>query len=465
MASLPSHSRTPVKQFAARGALAALAVLAACSERGGVTLPPENPAPAAPLAAISCTASVQGGRVQCADASGPAGARADRIIGGQHVNVLVSSSNVAYDSVAQEFSFDVTVQNLMVQRMGSDGVTVKGLKVFFASGPNTTGGTGVGSVKNADGVDAFTGSFQPYFQYPQALGPQATSASKHWVLNVPRTVQTFSFTLYVSAPLVPVIVFEMWPAGNYDVYRMGIDGNDLVKLTTSTASDAGATTAKGNVVFTSYRNGNAELYSVPLTGGTETRLTTTTGVQETAPALSPDGTQLAWVAGPSGGITKVWTGSATATGSVMVTPSGYADAIQSSPNWASSTRLAFTMANASSADVYDFTLGGAPTLLAGGSMAEVEPAWSPDGSTVAFASNRSGDTELYLLNVGTGVVTRLTTRSGSDGAPTWLLDGRIVFTCVTGVQFHLCLVDPASPGTVTTIPTPYEADHASAVRF
>jgi len=170
------------------------------------------------------------------------------------------------------------------------------------------------------------------------------------------------------------------------------------------------------------------------------------------------------VAGPSGGITKVWTGSATATGATQATP-GYPDAIQSSPSWASATRLAFTMADASSADVYDLTLGGAPTLLAGGSKAEVEPAWSPDGTRVAFASNRSGDTELYLVTVGTGTVTRLTTRAGSDGAPTWLSDGRIVFTCVQGLQFRLCLVDPAAPGTVTVIPTPNEADHASAVRF
>ncbi|MFL5382851.1 MAG: TolB family protein [Longimicrobiaceae bacterium] len=452
-----------MKQIAHRAALAALVVLAACSDGGGVTLPPADPAPAAPLAAVSCTASVGEGRVQCGDVSGPAGIRA-RIIGGQHVNVLVSSANAAYDSAKQEFSFDVNVQNLLVQRMGSDGVTVAGLKVFFASGPNTTSGEGVGTVANADGMDAFTGSLQPYFHYPEALGPQAVSAARHWVLSIPKTVKTFAFTLYISAPLVPVIVFEMWPGGNYDVYRMGIDGNDLVKLSTSAASDATPTVAQGTVVFSSYRNGNAELYSVPLAGGAETRLTTSTTVQETSPALSPDGTKLAWVAGSGSGLSKVWTGSATATGG-SAAAGGFADGIQSSPNWASSTRLAFTMANASSADVYDLTLGGAPTLLAGGSTAEVEPAWSPDGSTVAFASNRTGDTDLYLLNVGTGVVTRLTTRSGSDGAPTWLADGRIVFTCITGVQFHLCLVDPASPGTVTTIPTPNEADHAWAVRF
>jgi hypothetical protein len=443
-------------------ALAALLALSACSDGGGITRPDPVPAPDQPLAAIACAASVGEARVQCGTAQ--AGARADRVIGGQRVNVLVQSANVAYDSVTGKFGFDLTVQNLLVQRMGSDGTTVTGIKVFFASGPNTTSGTGVPSVGNPDGIDAFTGSFQPYFYYPGGLAPGATTPARRWELDVPKSVKTFSFTLYVSTPVVPVIVFEMWPGNDHDVYRMGIDGNDVLKLSTSAMTDGSPTVAAGKVVFTSYRDGNAELYSVPLTGGAETRLTTTTGTNETAPALSPDGTKLAWVAGPSGGLTKIWSGTSTAGSAAQAIP-GLADAIQSSPNWKDATTLAFTMAAASSADIWRAVPGNAPTLLASGSTAEVEPAWSPDGSKVVFASNRTGDTELYLLDVGTGTVTRLTTRSGSDGAPTWLADGRIVFTCIQGIQFHLCLVDPASPAAITTLSTPSQADHASAVRF
>ena len=443
-------------------ALAALLALSACSDGGGITQPAPAPTPAGPLAAISCAASVRDGRVECGQAQ--SGARADRIIGGQRVNVLVQSSNVSYDSLTGKFAFDLTVQNLLVQRMGSDGTTVSGIKVFFASGPVTTSGTGTPSVANADGLDAFTGSFQPYFYYPGGLASNATTPAKRWELNVPKSVKTFAFTLYVSTPLVPVIVFEMWPGNDHDVYRMGIDGNDVVKLSTSAMSDGSPTVAAGKVVFTSYRDGNAELYSVPLTGGAETRLTTSTTLQETSPALSPDGTKLAWVSGVSGGLTKVWSGSGTATGGAQAVP-GLPDAIQSSPNWKNSTTFAFTMAAASSADVWQVVPGNAPALLAGGGTAEVEPAWSPDGAKVAFASNRTGDTELYLLDVGTNVTTRLTTRAGSDGAPTWLADGRIVFTCIQGIQFRLCLVDPANPGTITVLSTPFQAEHASAVRF
>jgi hypothetical protein len=453
-----------------RGAfsLALVALLAAaCSDAGGRSATaPDAPAavPANALAAVACTASVRDGTVACGDAVKPSTIRPDRVIGGQRVNVVVTSSNVSYDSVAQVFGFDVTVQNLLVQRMGSDGFTVSGVKVFFASGPTATSGTGSIDVANADGIDAFVGSLQPYFLYAGGLAPQGVTPAKRILLAVPKTVSTFSFTVYISTPIVPVIVAEMWPGGNRDIYRMGIDGNDVVKLSTSVSTDQNPTVANGRVVFSSYRNGNADLYSVSLTGGTETRLTTAT-TNETLPSLSPDGTTLAWVQAPSGGVTKVYRGDANAAGAVLATP-GFADAIQTSPTWAPNGALAFTMANASSADIYGVAAqGDTAKLLTGSSAADVEPAYSPDGSKIAFASNRTGDTELYLYDVATHAVTRLTTRTGSDGAPTWLADGRIVFTCITGTTYHLCLVDPASPATITTLPTPYQAEHAAAVRY
>jgi TolB protein len=225
------------------------------------------------------------------------------------------------------------------------------------------------------------------------------------------------------------------------------------------------------VVFTSYRDGNAELYSVPLKGGTETRLTATPTLNETNASLSPSATRLAWAQGASGGITKIFYGKAGTDSSAAANPGGSGDAIESSPNWANETRLAFTSAAGGSADIYSVNVpalktGGTGSLLTGGTKAEVEAAWDPAGTRVVFASNRSGDTELYMYTVSSGAVTRLTTRTGSDGAPSWLKDGRIVYTCVTGTTFHLCLLDPdnlAAGG--TTLTTPYPADHASAVRY
>lgn len=57
-----------------------------------------------------------------------------------------------------------------------------------------------------------------------------------------------------------------------------------------------------------------------------------------------------------------------------------------------------------------------------------DPAWSPDGSKLAFKSNRDGNYEIYVINVdGTGL-TRLTNDPARDQSPRWSPDGtRIAF--------------------------------------
>ena len=63
------------------------------------------------------------------------------------------------------------------------------------------------------------------------------------------------------------------------------------------------------------------------------------------------------------------------------------------------------------------------TRLTGGPWDDITPALSPDGRSVAFASNRNGYWDLYLLNLQDGSLTRLTDSLEYDGAPSWSPDG------------------------------------------
>jgi Tol biopolymer transport system component len=54
---------------------------------------------------------------------------------------------------------------------------------------------------------------------------------------------------------------------------------------------------------------------------------------------------------------------------------------------------------------------------------QTDPAWSPDGTRIAFASARAGSFDIYVMRAdGTGTQ-RLTTTADNDQGPTWSPDG------------------------------------------
>lgn len=51
------------------------------------------------------------------------------------------------------------------------------------------------------------------------------------------------------------------------------------------------------------------------------------------------------------------------------------------------------------------------------------PSWSPDGSKIAFTSNRDGDFEIYVMDADGTNQTRVTNSPGEDAHPMWSPDG------------------------------------------
>ena len=61
--------------------------------------------------------------------------------------------------------------------------------------------------------------------------------------------------------------------------------------------------------------------------------------------------------------------------------------------------------------------GTGQTRITNNTASDVQPAWSPDGTKIAFASNRDGNFEIYTMNAdGTGQ-TRLTNNAAIDITP------------------------------------------------
>src|SRR5512138_3732674 len=63
------------------------------------------------------------------------------------------------------------------------------------------------------------------------------------------------------------------------------------------------------------------------------------------------------------------------------------------------------------------------TRITYGDWDDITPSPSPNGEKIAFASNRSGFWDLYLLDLSSGDVTQLTNTPEYEGAPTWSPDG------------------------------------------
>lgn len=59
----------------------------------------------------------------------------------------------------------------------------------------------------------------------------------------------------------------------------------------------------------------------------------------------------------------------------------------------------------------------------------IQPAWSPDGQRIAFATNRDGNFEIYVMEADGSRQHRLTRNPGEDVLPTWSPDGtRVAFS-------------------------------------
>jgi hypothetical protein len=188
------------------------AALTACSDGQPLASrdPSAAPAPQHALMAFECTGSTSG-ELSCKDARPGAGQASGVLIGGQNNYLKLTSSNVSYNSGTGIFQFDVTVQNLMNEAIGTPDGTVAdpdGIQVFFHSGPTVTSGSGSMSVANADGTGAFTGAGQPYFAYHQILAHNAVSAAKTWQLQVVGSVNTFSFIVYVETDVQYLLVIN-----------------------------------------------------------------------------------------------------------------------------------------------------------------------------------------------------------------------------------------------------------------
>lgn len=94
-------------------------------------------------------------------------------------------------------------------------------------------------------------------------------------------------------------------------------------------------------------------------------------------------------------------------------------------NWRGT--LVFSVRENGQEDIFALQRGSSqPMRLTNHPSDDRDPAWSPDGRTVAFVSRREGPWDLYILDVITKQATRLTFTPGFEGSPSFSPDGAFI---------------------------------------
>jgi TolB protein len=89
--------------------------------------------------------------------------------------------------------------------------------------------------------------------------------------------------------------------------------------------------------------------------------------------------------------------------------------------------------------------------------AKSSPSWSPDGGKIVFASGHIGRPHLFIVSRSGGALQRLTRKGIENVAPDWGVNGQIAYCTKLGARYHVAVIDPASGESVTV--SPADADY------
>jgi Tol biopolymer transport system component len=227
-----------------------------------------------------------------------------------------------------------------------------------------------------------------------------------------------------------------------EVFEMGADGSGERNLTNSPGNDGASAYSPANnkFAFASDRvGGQFDVYLTTLgTDGQTTGLTrlTTSDAFDSSPAISPDGKRLLFASdrdgdwdiyvmrlapeGPRNVPVKL-------TKNTRLDPNGPPSMYDQYPEWSpDGTQIAFASDRTGNFEVYrmkaapEGTKNRPVNLSKSPASTDVDPAWSPDGKKMAFSTNRDGNSEVYRMRATDGAnQTNLTNNPALDFQPAW----------------------------------------------
>ena len=297
-----------------------------------------------------------------------------------------------------------------------------------------------------------------------------------WRYNLARMILASVIVLSLTSLMVVVgaqaqIAFVSDRDRNDEIYVMDADGKNQRNLTNHPDTDyAPSWSPDGTrIAFMSNRDGNVpkggvlttfEIYVID-TDGRNPRNLTNDPNSDASPAWSPDGKRIAFTSNRDGNVHAIH-GWPTAEIYVMDADGGNPQHLTNDlnddrhPSWSpDGKRIVFSSERDGhfidefeeiTSEIYVMDAdGGNQQRLTENRKNDWDPSWSPDGTRIAFSSDRKGDFvnfEIYVMDADGDNLQRLTENRVYDWDPSWSADGkRIAFSSGDNNQADIYVMD------------------------
>jgi len=272
-----------------------------------------------------------------------------------------------------------------------------------------------------DLVQVFTGRQGPFLSRIAYISDRV-GESEIWVMdwngkNKKQLTKHNSLALAPSwSPDGKHLVFTSYLRGTPAIYLLTPQEGYLKLLWDKGGVNSSASVSPDGrtVAFASSQEGNVDIYTIPLEGGEARRLTTARGI-DTQPSWAPNGRQIAFTSARSGA-PQIYMMDADGSNIRRVSFNGF---FHDESTWAyDGTRIACTTRDEGNFQIatIDAVTNDRKVIQAPGN--NESPCFSPEGSMIAFESDRSGKPQIYITDAN-GVPRQLTTE-GSNHSPTWI---------------------------------------------